>query len=99
MVELVKKIGKKGEIVIPAEIRKKYDFMPGKYVKITCQDDVIEIKIIDPEQAYFWTKEWQQAEKEASEDIKQGRMSPIFSSAKEGINYLKTITEKSTKAD
>jgi len=52
--ELVKKIGKKGEIVIPAEIRKKYDFMPGKYVKITCQDDVIEIKIIDPEQAYFW---------------------------------------------
>ena len=45
------------------------------------------------------TKEWQEAEKEASEDIKQGRMSPIFSSAKEGINYLKAITEKSTKTD
>jgi len=97
--ELVKKIGKKGEIIIPAEIRKKYNLIPGKYVKITCQDDVIEIKNIDSEQAYFWTKEWQEAEKEASEDIKQGRMSPIFSSAKEGINYLKTITEKSTKAD
>ena len=56
------------------------------------------MEIIDREQAYFWTKEWQEAEKEASEDIKQGRMSLIFSSAKEGTNYLKTITEKSTKA-
>jgi len=45
------------------------------------------------------TKQWQEAEKEASEDIKQGRMSPIFSSAKEGINYLKAITEKFTKTD
>ncbi|HJX12001.1 MAG TPA: hypothetical protein VJ377_00575 [Dehalococcoidales bacterium] len=25
-------------------------------------------------QAYFWTKEWQEAEKEASEDIKAGRI-------------------------
>lgn len=33
-------------------------------------------------------KEWQEAEKEASEDIKHGRMSPIFTSAKEGIEYL-----------
>ena len=40
-------------------------------------------------QAYFWTKEWQEAEKEASEDIKQGRLSPVFSSAKEGVKYLR----------
>jgi antitoxin MazE len=25
-------------------------------------------------QAYFWTKEWQEAEREASEDIKAGRV-------------------------
>jgi hypothetical protein len=25
-------------------------------------------------QAYFWTKEWQEAEKEASADIKAGRV-------------------------
>ena len=25
-------------------------------------------------QAYFWTKEWQETEKEASEDIKAGRV-------------------------
>lgn len=26
------------------------------------------------DQAYLWTKEWQEAEKEASEDIKEGRV-------------------------
>ncbi len=25
-------------------------------------------------QAYFWTREWQEAEKEASEDIRAGRV-------------------------
>lgn len=29
---------------------------------------------IDPEQAYFWTEEWQAAEREADEDIAAGRI-------------------------
>ena len=31
-------------------------------------------KLIDASQAYFWTKEWQDAEKEATEDIEAGRV-------------------------
>jgi TRAP-type C4-dicarboxylate transport system substrate-binding protein len=31
-------------------------------------------KLMDKSQAYFWTKEWQEAEKEASKDIKAGRV-------------------------
>jgi len=50
-------------------------------------------------QTYFWTKEWQEAEKEASEDIKQGRLSPVFSSAKEGIEYLKDKANKLKNGD
>ena len=38
--------------------------------------------------------EWQEAEKEASEDIKQGRLSPVFSSAEKGINYLRNKANK-----
>jgi hypothetical protein len=35
-------------------------------------------KIIIPEnQAYFWTKEWQEAEKEATANIKAGRVKPF----------------------
>ena len=30
-------------------------------------------KAIDPSQAWFWTKEWQAAERQADEDIKAGR--------------------------
>jgi len=50
--------------------------------------------MMDDKQVYFWTKEWQEAEKEASEDIKQGRLSPVFSSAKKGIKYLRDKAKK-----
>ena len=40
-----------------------------------------------PEQAYFWTPEWQQAEQEADEDIKAGR-TRRFSTAEELIADL-----------
>ena len=29
---------------------------------------------IDPEQAWFWTREWQEREREADEDLAAGRM-------------------------
>ena len=35
-------------------------------------NDYVTLRI--PEQAYFWTKEWQDGEKEADEDIKRGRI-------------------------
>lgn len=31
-------------------------------------------KATDPTQAYFWTREWQEAEREASADIAAGRV-------------------------
>lgn len=30
-------------------------------------------RAIDPSQTWYWTKEWQEAEKRADEDIKAGR--------------------------
>ena len=45
-------------------------------------------------QSIFTSIEWQEAEKEASEDIKQGRLSPVFSSAKEGVKYLRDKANK-----
>ena len=38
-------------------------------------------------QAYFWTKEWQEAERDASEDIKAGRVK-TFDTAEELIKEL-----------
>jgi hypothetical protein len=39
-------------------------------------------KLIDKSQAYFWTKKWQEGEKEADADIKAGRVK-VFDSAEE----------------
>jgi len=36
-------------------------------------------KLVDKSQAYFWTKRWQQGEREADEDIKAGRVKTFVS--------------------
>jgi len=43
--------------------------------------------MIDKSQAYFWSKEWQEAEREASEDIKAGRVK-VFDSVEKLIEDL-----------
>jgi len=44
-------------------------------------------KLVDKSQAYFWTKRWQDAEREADEDIKAGRVK-TFESVDELIKDL-----------
>ncbi len=44
-------------------------------------------KLVDKSQAYFWTKRWQEAEKEADEDIRAGRVK-AFDSVDELIEDL-----------
>jgi hypothetical protein len=44
-------------------------------------------RLVDKSQAYFWTKKWQESEKEAVEDIKAGRVK-TFDSAEELIKDL-----------
>ena len=47
-------------------------------------------KFIDKDQLWFWTKEWQKKEREADEDIKNGRISGPFYSSKELLKSLKS---------
>ena len=54
-------------------------------------------KAEDQEQAWFWTKRWQQGEKEAEADIRAGRVK-IFPDAKSAIAELdKHGSRKSTR--
>lgn len=48
----------------------------------------ITTSVIDNEQAYFWTKEWQEGEKEVDEDIKKGRISKKYDNAEDLIRDL-----------
>ena len=44
-------------------------------------------KLVDKSQAYFWTRRWQESEREADEDIKAGRVK-TFDSVEELISDL-----------
>jgi hypothetical protein len=36
-------------------------------------------RLVDKDQAYFWSREWQEAEREAEEDIRAGRVKEFAS--------------------
>ena len=44
-------------------------------------------KLVDKSQAYFWTRRWQEGEREADEDIKAGRVK-TFDSVDELVKDL-----------
>jgi len=84
------KVTRHGQITLPASVRKELGVEEGDLVEIEIIDEkavLIPKKLVDKNQAYFWTKEWQEAEREASEDIKAGRVK-TFDSAEELIKDL-----------
>ena len=84
------KVTRHGQVTLPASVRKKLGIEEGDLIEVTVEDDravLLPKKLIDKSQAYFWTKEWQEAEKEASEDIKAGRVE-TFDTAEELLEEL-----------
>lgn len=49
-----------------------------------------KVGLIDPEQRWWYLEEWQKGEREAEQDIKDGKLSQPFSNPDEAISYLKT---------
>ena len=45
---------------------------------------------IDKNQAWFWTKEWQEGEREADKELKEGKMSRPFKTINELRKHLET---------
>jgi AbrB family looped-hinge helix DNA binding protein len=66
----------KGQVTIPAEVRAAARLEEGDPVEVEMVDGGILLrpkKVIDPTQAWFWTPEWQEGERQADEDIAAGR--------------------------
>lgn len=75
---MITKLRERSQITLPSDVVKKLKLSAGDTLEITLEGDKIIIKpvlIIDRAQAWFWSDEWQQKEKEADEDIKAGRIS------------------------
>jgi len=84
------KVTRHGQITLPASVRKRLGIEEGDLVEIEVEDEravLMPKKLVDKNQAYFWTKRWQEGEREADEDIKVGRVK-TFASVDELIKDL-----------
>ncbi len=55
-----------GQITLPAKIRRLLSLKHGDYLEPEIKNKFIVLKpkkLIDSDQAWFWTKEWQKGEK------------------------------------
>jgi hypothetical protein len=53
-----------------------------------------EAGLIDWEQRYFWTPEWQAREQEADDDISRGRVGPVLSTPEEVRQFHESLIKK-----
>jgi AbrB family looped-hinge helix DNA binding protein len=90
--ETIMKISPQGQIRIPKKFMDSLGLEKGDYLAIDLDNGQLLLKprkLIDPSQSWYWTKEWQNKEAEAEEDIEEERLSPEFQAAEEGIKWLK----------
>lgn len=88
--ETIGKVNKHGQVTIPADLRKAVQIEAGDYLEFKIVNEAIQIfvkRFIDKDQAYFWTREWQEGELEADKDIKAGKVK-AFDSVDELIKDL-----------
>ena len=89
MSELIQ-IRKKAQLTLPQSIRRELGIEEGDFLDVSVQDGTAVLKVkklVDKEQAWFWTRRWQQGEREAEEDIGAGRLHK-FDSAGEAVDFL-----------
>ena len=70
-------VRKNAQITLPAGIRRKAHIEEGDILEAEVRGDEIILKpkkLVDKSQAWYWTKEWQEAERQADEDIAAGRV-------------------------
>ena len=80
------------QITLPAGLRKKLNIGIGDYVEVENKNgDIVmrPVKVIHPDQEYFYTKEWQEGEAQADKDIAKGDVVGPFDNIKDSLKALK----------
>jgi AbrB family looped-hinge helix DNA binding protein len=83
----VLQIRENGQITLPSSIRRQTHLKAGDLLEVHVNEDgticLIPKVAIDRSQAYFWTRRWQDGERQADEDIQAGRVNRF-----EGVDDL-----------
>ncbi len=89
------KVTRNGQLTIPKTLRDRLGIEEGDYIEVVMEDNRVILtpkKLIDADQAYFWTKSWQEGEREASADIAAGRVTG-FEDVEDAIASLRKERE------
>ncbi|MFW6139354.1 MAG: AbrB/MazE/SpoVT family DNA-binding domain-containing protein [Spirochaetota bacterium] len=73
----IAKVQRNYQITLPASIRKKINIKEGDLINFEIKDNGILIKpveTIDRNQAWFWSKRWQDEEKKVEKDFEKGKI-------------------------
>ena len=74
---MITQLRRRSQVTLPSEVVKKMKLREGDNLDIIIEDDKIIIKpvlVIDRSQSWFWSKKWQEMERQADDDIKHGRV-------------------------
>jgi AbrB family looped-hinge helix DNA binding protein len=81
----------KGQLTLPEEIRAAARLEEGDLLEAEITEEGILLrpqKVIDATQAWFWTPQWQQGEREADADLAAGR-AQTFNSGEDFLDALR----------
>ena len=86
------RIGPKHQITIPQETFEQLGLEPGDFLEVQVRDGalcLIPQKLVPRDQAWFWTGEWQEREREADEAIASEELSGPFESVEDLVRHLR----------
>lgn len=85
-------VKQKSQVTIPQDIMESMHLNVGDKMEVYMADNQIVLKpvlVISKDQSWFFSKEWQEKEKQVEKDIQKGRIKKVFSSD-ELLSELKT---------
>jgi len=86
------KVKQNFQITLPNSLRKSLNIAVGDYMELDNQNGELvlkPVKVVHPEQAYFYSKEWQKGEADADMDIAKGDVLGPFDNITDGLAALK----------
>lgn len=90
----------KGQLTLPEGIRVAAHLEEGDLLDAEITEEGILLrprKVIDATQAWFWTPEWQQGEREADEELDNGR-SAAFDSGEDFLSALRSRAKPAARS-
>ncbi|MDP2166917.1 MAG: AbrB/MazE/SpoVT family DNA-binding domain-containing protein [Thermodesulfovibrionales bacterium] len=87
------KVREKYQITIPEKVREKVSIKVGERVEVEVRNGYIVIRPmieIPKDQAWFWSREWQEGIKKAKEEYRKGK-ARSFKSAKEARKLTENV--------